>query len=153
MADIPGAIALFISIAAFAFSLLSYALQRAKDRRDLFLNLHQTLIEPELQEGRRRLHVLDESRLGTIQDEDLDGYQQINRSLAMFDVFAMYVNRRYISEELALEEWGDVLARTWTKAEPFIEARYARSGHRPWPHLRALGPRAVAWAKAHGAGG
>ncbi|MFF2276223.1 hypothetical protein [Agromyces sp. NPDC058126] len=149
MSDITGAIALVISIAAFGFTLLSFALQRAKDRRDLFLSMHRALIEPDLQEGRRRLNALDESRLGSIQDDDLDGYQQINRSLAMFDIFAMYVNRRYISEELALEEWGDVLARTWTKAEPFIEARGERFGHRPWPHLRAFGPRAAAWAAKH----
>jgi hypothetical protein len=151
MPDIAGVIALAISIAAFGFSLLTYRQQQAKDQRDLFLEIHRALIEPDLQEGRRRVHALNAGEMVTVHDDDLDGYQQINRALAMFDIFAMYVNRRYIREDLALEEWGDVLAGTWTKAEPFIEARRERSGHLPWPNLRSFGPRAVAWAaKNHG---
>lgn len=149
MEDSPDALAIFaaiLSFAAFAFSLTTFFLQRAKDRRDLFLTIHQTLIAPELQEGRRKLHALGKHQIATVHLDDPDGYQQINRALAMFDIFAMYVKRKYISEDLALKEWGHSLSLTWEKAEPFIEARRQHSGYRPWPSLRVLAQKATIWA-------
>lgn len=148
MPDIAGAIALTISVAAFGFSLLSYFQQRSKDRRDLFLSIHQTLIEPDLQQGRRLLNASthDIDSIHALHEADPAGYQQINRALAMFDIFSMYVNRKYVNENLALEEWGHTVAHTWVNAQPFIAARERRDGYLPWAGLRSFGPRAVEWA-------
>lgn len=144
--DALAILAAVLSVAAFAFSLTTFFLQWRKDRRDLFLTIHQALIAPELQEGRRKLHALGTQQIATVHVDDPDGYQQINRALAMFDIFAMYVERRYISEDLALKEWGHSLSLTWEKAEPFIEARRVHSGYRPWPSLRVLGRKATTWS-------
>jgi|GEM_PF-3924768 len=67
----------------------------------------------------------------------------------MFDILAMYVDRGYIKRDLALEEWGHSLARTYTAAVPFIQNRIASQTWKPWPHLRNLGPEAVAWHEQH----
>lgn len=135
------------STAALAISALTYRDRRTSDRRDLFLKMHERLVDPDLQEGRRLLY----ERVGSKRDAAVlradakEDYQKINRALAMFDIFSMYVSRGYIDRKLALEEWGHSLGRAYAQAEPFIEERASVQSWTPWPHFRRFGPEAHDW--------
>ncbi|MCU1583962.1 MAG: hypothetical protein JWM49_518 [Microbacteriaceae bacterium] len=84
-----------------------------------------------------------------MQTHSPDDYQAINRCLAMFDIFAMYVDQKFVDEKLVLKEWGHTFAYTWQHAEPCIEARNEREHYRSWANLREFGPRTVEWADAN----
>ena len=142
-------IALSISVASFGFSLLNNYQQRQQDKRDMFIKMHEALLDPDLQRGRRILNskFRTAAEFDSMQDQSPDEYQLINRCLAMFDVFAMYVDHKFIDEELVLKEWGHTIARTWEHAEPFLDARSDREHYRPWANLRSLAPRAIKWAE------
>jgi hypothetical protein len=141
------ALPLIFSVLAVGISAASYRDRRTQDRRDLFLKLHERLVDPDIQMGRRLLH----ERVSTVDDAQrlrvgsVEDYQLINRALAMFDIFAMYVHRGYIDRDLALEEWGHSFARTYKRALPFIDDRAQSQTWSPSPHLRRFGPAAVAW--------
>lgn len=144
-------VSIVFSSAALVISALAYISRQRQDRRDLFLKLHERLVDPEIQLGRRVLFeqvhsVADAERL---RNDAQESYQLINRSLAMFDILAMYVDRGYIDKSLALEEWGHSFARTFRQAQPFIADRLAVQSWAAWPHLREFGVVAEEWHTAH----
>lgn len=149
MGDLVVWVPIILSLSAFGFSLVTYWQQKNKDKRDLFIKMHETLIAPDLQMGRR---ILNSTHRTVAEIEELrlsspDQYQLVNRSLAMFDILSMYLLRGYVEKELVLTEWGHTLANTWRHAETFIEARTALEGYPPWASLRVIGPQVAAWAE------
>jgi hypothetical protein len=140
-------IPIVFSSVALLISALTYITKQRQDRRDLFLKMHERLIDPDIQMGRRLLfeRVDSQEAAARLRTSALEEYQLINRALAMFDIFAMYVQRGYIDRELALEEWGHSFARTFRQSQPFIADRLAVQRWSAWPHLRSFGPQAVAW--------
>ncbi|PWN03754.1 hypothetical protein DJ010_06685 [Nocardioides silvaticus] len=146
----------FTSIASFVFasaaltlSPVTYRQRSEQDRRDLFLTMHERLIASDVQRGRRLLHeVGSEHEAALLRTNDPERYQEVNRAIAMLDVFAMYIQRGYINRETALEEWGHAFARAYEKATFVIDDRAANQTWVPWPHLRAFGPEAVRWHEA-----
>lgn len=138
---------LVLSTAALAISALTYRDRRTSDRRDLFLKMHERLVDPDLQEGRRLLYerVTSTSDAAQLRTDNKEEYQKINRALAMFDIFSMYVARGYIDRKVALEEWGHSLGRAYKQAGPFIEERASVQSWTPWPHFRRFGPEAHSW--------
>ncbi|MFW5469540.1 DUF4760 domain-containing protein [Knoellia sp. CPCC 206435] len=142
--------ALLISFSALAVSLGTFVTNKKQDKRELFLRVHERLIDPEIQRGRMLLY----ERVKTVDDaarlhqQEPENYQLINRSLGMFDIFAMYVLRGYIDRELALQEWGHAFARVFQRALPFIEYRLGSQTWTTWTHLRVFGDEAVRWHEA-----
>ena len=139
-----------ISVCAFGFSLLTYRQQRQKDRRDLFLQIDQRLVAPEITQGRgillsRERNAQDFANMRSTAPTD---FHAVNSSISMFEVVAMYIERSYIDRDLVFEEWGVTMAKTWKYAQPFIEAR-KETGEVPWPNLFKWGPIVSDWVEAH----
>ncbi len=142
-----------VSVAAFAVSVYALLAKRDQDRRDLFLKMHERLIDAELQEGRRLLR----ERIGSVDDAigmrkaDPVSYQLVGRALAMFDILGGYVSRGYVDRDLVLEEWGRTYAGCWEHGRHIVMERAEREPltWSAWPHLQAFGEVATAWVQSH----
>ncbi len=99
-------ISIIISCGAFIFSLYAWRERVAQDRRDLYLRLHERLLDVELQHGRRilfrKVNSIDDAR--TLFREKPERYDLANMALAMLDTAALYVEHGYIDSELYMEE-------------------------------------------------
>jgi hypothetical protein len=136
---------LLISLAALAFTGFSFRDRRRQDRRDLFLKVHERLLDPDLQRGRRLLfsHAQTVEAVIELRDQHLEEFDLINRSLAMFDVAGMYAAKNYIDGRDFLAEWGLSYGRCWIAADAFLQVRFGSvpgGDARGWPHFRRLGP-------------
>ena len=120
------------------FSALTYAHHRARDRRDLILRIHETLLARELQRCRRLLHERKNVRAWWEQDDEKEDLDDINRALAMFDVLGYYVAKRWVSEADAIELWGESLIRAWQAGRSYIEWRESGEDRRLWPYFQEL---------------
>lgn len=142
--------AIAVSVLAVTISLFSLLANRRKDRRDVFLKLHEQLISPELQNGRRVLFDLY-ARSGQVQDLSREDYTSANRALAMFDIAGLYCHKKYVSEAEILELWAAPLVRMKYAAEPFMRHRDAFSPGVPvWPHYRRLADHAEELLRGQG---
>ncbi|MET8909948.1 hypothetical protein [Micromonospora sp. NPDC004551] len=146
--QVSASASLLISIAALAFTGLSYKDRRGQDRRDLFLKLHERLVEADLQRGRRLLFTRAQTveSVQRMRDEEPDNFDLINRAVAMLDVAGLYVARKYVDKQDFLAEWGGVYTQAWLSADAFLTVRLGepRDGREGWPHFRALGAEAAA---------
>jgi hypothetical protein len=133
-------LSILISCGAFIFSLYAWRERVVKDQRDLFLRIHERLLDVELQHGRRIMFrevnsVEDAKRLFR---EKPEHYDLANMALAMLDTAALYVERRYIDGELYMEEWGYTYKNILEHAQYFLverEERNAVPNPRPWRHF------------------
>jgi hypothetical protein len=137
------AIPIVISVVAFALSVFTWRERRQNDRRDLFLQLHERLVDRDVSRGMRilgRLMRSPEEAKNLFNDRPED-YEQIRRALSMLDLAAFYVERGYIGKSLFIEEWGAVYSNLLEGAMLFIAER-ERSGQAynewSWPHFQAL---------------
>ena len=137
-----------ISLTALTLTGLTYRDRRKQDRRDLFLKLHERLVEPDVQRGRRLLftEATTVEAVRELREQQPEIFDQINRAIAMLDIAGMYVARGYIDKDDFLSEWSGVYGRAWLASQPFLEVRLGgiRAGRNPgWPHFRALGAEAA----------
>ncbi|MCL3818554.1 hypothetical protein [Aeromicrobium wangtongii] len=136
--------ALGISLLAFGLGCVNFARARRLDKRDLFLRMHESLLEPGVVAGRRALYAIrsaDDARRLVHDEEKLTG---VYRALATFDVLALYVDNKWIDEETVLEEWGNSLRRSIEPSRAFIDARYESIQWHSWPHFQDLAAKAAA---------
>ncbi|WP_405804060.1 hypothetical protein [Streptomyces sp. NBC_01187] len=129
-----------ISVVALVVSVFSLMERRRVDKRDLTLKLHETLVSPELQAGRRLLFNL-EREVSQLSSEE---YASANRALATLDVAGFYCDKGYVNEQDILDLWAPSLVKLKHKATPFLEQRDSeRPGGIPvWPYYRKLVDRA-----------
>jgi hypothetical protein len=75
------ALSVVISLSALAVSVWALLASRAKDRRDLFLEIHRLLIDPDLLHGRRLLSekISCSDDATALREADPEGYQKVNR--------------------------------------------------------------------------
>jgi hypothetical protein len=133
-------ISIVISCGAFSFSLYAWRERIAQDRRDLYLRLHERLLDVELQHGRRILFrqvnsVADARNLFHGRPEL---YDLANMALAMLDTAALYVERGYIDAGLYMDEWGLTYKAILKHARYFLAERLERNAipnTRPWVHF------------------
>jgi hypothetical protein len=120
--------------------------RRRLDKRDLLLKLHEVLISPELQAGRRLLFNLDRP-VSELSEAD---YASANRALATLDVAGYYCAKKYVREDDFLELWDAALSKLQVKAAPFLDHRDAEKadGIPVWPHYRRIAARATARVNA-----
>ena len=136
-------ISIVLSSAAFLFGVFTWRERKSQDQRDLFLKMHERLIDMDLQSGRRILvqTIHSAKDASALFRDSPDQYDLANRALAMLDVAALYVERGYIDKSLFMGEWGAVYGRILDSAQYFIVDREARNtaySNRSWPHFRAL---------------
>ena len=144
LADDIALVPIVIACAAFAFSVFTWQERAAKDRRDLFLKLHERLNDIDLQRGRRilaeRIKSIEDA--ATLLHDSPNDYELVFRALAMYDVAALYAERGYIDRKLFLEDWDGSYARAWEHGQHVIAERLNRltpNSWSDWPHFQRLG--------------
>ncbi|MEU5341445.1 hypothetical protein AB0H18_11525 [Streptomyces sp. NPDC020766] len=139
-----------ISTIAVILSLISLFVSRRKDQRDVFLKLHELLISPDLQNGRRVLFELH-ARAGRIEDLSEPDYASANRALSALDAAGLYCHKKYVSEKEILDLWAPSLTRMKYASRSFLEHRDAFSPGIPtWPYYRRLADNAEDHLRSRG---
>jgi hypothetical protein len=136
-------VSLLLSFIAILFSIYVFLVGRRRDRRDMFLKIHESLISDDLQRGRQLLFtkVKDESSVDLLTDQE---YRDINRALGTYNLLGLYVRNGYVDEADVMESWAEPLYNAWRAAGPFIEHREHNHGFRPYAHFEALAKKAEA---------
>lgn len=142
--DILTGLALVVSAGALVLGAINFRRARQLDKRDLFLRMHEALLEPSVVAGRRALYELKDKASAAALGRQEQSLTNVYRALAMFDVLALYVENGWIDEDTVLDEWGNSLRRSIEPAEHFIEARYETIQWHSWPHYRDLAIKARA---------
>ena len=131
-----------ISVAALGFSAFTWRERRSNDKRDLFLRMHERLIDLDLQHGRRilRQQVHSAKDVEKLLRDRYEDYEIVSRALSMLDIAALYVERGYIDKSLFMEEWSSVYAGL---KESVVMLVMERAKSNPsymwsWPHFQAL---------------
>lgn len=124
-----------ISLVALAVSAATFNLRLRSESRDLFLKVHEKLLEPDLMEGREILYALTSP-------DDVDALPRESRSklfrlFALYDVLALYVRQGWIPPVLVLDEWSESLKRSREPGAHFIAWRH-RVTSKAWPHYQWL---------------
>jgi hypothetical protein len=140
------AIAIGISIAGLALSGTALYVSLRRDKVQRLIAIHEKLIDPEIQAGRRILYAAGED--GRIKDldstKDANEWDSVNRSIAMFDVFGFYREKAWIPPEDAMALWRDALRQFGPPARAFIARRTEVEGWKVtgdealWPYFQRL---------------
>lgn len=141
----PGSLS--IALLALTLNVVTYLDRRKQDRRDLFLTMHERLIDVQSQEGRRIIYdnckTLDD--ITELRAKNGDAYKLANRSLALLDAFGIYVNRGYIARGEVFQEWGVSLVQFHEAADAFLQYRGSEYGGEAWPNFQRLAEAARVW--------
>jgi hypothetical protein len=141
-------LAIVLSSCALALSLYVFFHSRRKDKRDLFLRMHEQLVSPDRQRGRRLLYEMA-STGRSVEDLEADEYESINNALAYLDVLGIYYKNRYVRRQDVMEIWALPLVRLMQAAQPFLEHRDTDQGSPIWPRLRTLTTEAQLYLDRH----
>lgn len=127
--------AFYLALFAFLLSLASFFYNHLKAQREAFLDIHEKMIAIDIQDGRGILYNDIESRADVerLKQENPEGFQKVNRAIAMYDVLAMYASRGYLPRQLILEEWGRNLAKYRQRVLLFGDVR-----GKNWEHYEDL---------------
>lgn len=121
-------------IIAIGLTMYTIRQTRRQQRLDAFTRMQNLLTAQESQRGRRRLFTAMES--GVWPERGSVEWDEINRSVSMLETLAMYIDRKIVNRELALDAWHHSLHRLQGPVEHFIALR--GGDYRLWPHLRTL---------------
>lgn len=138
-------LSLALAASAFVLSLLTFLRGKAVDRRNVFIEIHRLLLEPELVAARRDLYKfksLDDVQIHS-SHHDVQ-MTHIYRLLALFDLLGFYAESGWVDERTVLEEWGDTLARSRQPAEHVLAWRRNVTDGPTWPHYQRLAQIAAA---------
>jgi hypothetical protein len=130
-------IAAGIATSAFVLGLLTYTFNWRKSKKDLFISIHDKLIDPGVQKGRKVLfdQVTEMWSVRGLSDDDRDS---ANRALALYDTLAMYYSRDNVFKDEVLETWGLAMHKRADAIRAFIDYREFTDRYRSWPHLTAM---------------
>jgi hypothetical protein len=113
---------------------------RRRERRDMFLKIHETLINDDLQRGRQLLFikVTDEC---SVESLNPDEYRDVNRALGTYNILGLYLKNGCVNERDVLDLWAEPVYNAWRAALPFIDHREHNHGFRPYRHFEELAKR------------
>lgn len=126
----------FLAGLAFVIALATYRFTWMKSQNDLFGVMHDRLLSPEVQTARKFLSNATKEQVG---DLFLPGNRQheiINHTLALYETFSMYAEKRLVNPALYEEMWGQNLRSRRQTILWFLEFRKDKDGFESWPHLR-----------------
>ncbi|HWC83878.1 MAG TPA: hypothetical protein VG756_28300 [Pseudonocardiaceae bacterium] len=136
---------LAISLTALIFSMFVFVQNRRSNRRDLLLKVHDQLLAPERQRGRRALFEMGEKGQ---RPEDLapDEFVIVNHALASLDMLGYLFYRRLVPRRDVVAMWGTTAMRACRVAQDtgLLTMRDTQNQMRVWPYLRYL----AAWMDA-----
>lgn len=126
-----------VASAALATALLTYAFNLRKSKTDLFISIHEKLIAPETQEGRKHLKAI--SSFSAVEELKRKGrFATVNSALALYETLAMYASRGSISDKDLDATWGRAIHERQDQIRVFIDYREEEDGYRSWPNLTKL---------------
>lgn len=129
-----------IALALVGLLVTAYTVRtaRAVQRRDAFMRIHEVLLQPDIQEGRRLLFQIRSQE--DVPPPDTEAYRMINRSLALYDTLGQYIRCGQVDRRQAMDAWHHSLRDIAEPARIFIENRESahRSRWQAWPWLRSL---------------
>lgn len=142
--------AVILSIAALLFSAFVFVYNRRSSKRELLLRMHEQLLSPERQHGRRVLFELVE-RNQTPENLTVEEFRDANHALSLLGMLGFIYCKRYIPRQDVLDLWALTTMRVVDAAEKsgFLALRDAQNGAPIWPYLR----RFVEDARQHVASG
>jgi hypothetical protein len=145
LAENRDSLAVALSLLGIALASYTFWSGRRARREDNLIRIHEQLLTPEVQEGRRRLFAAFDQ--GAVPLPDSQEYHQINRALAFYDTLGYYIQARLVDRKAALDLWHHPIRDIGEPADFFVEARASthRSNWQPWPHLRKLIQQATAY--------
>ena len=73
---------------------------------------------------------------GSWPERDSREWDEMNRALAMLETLAMYIEKKIVDRDLAMESWWHAFRRIRGPAEQFMNLR--GDDYVIWPHLRAM---------------
>jgi hypothetical protein len=87
-----------------------------RDRRDIFLRIHELLYSDDLQRGRNTLFrkVTDVESIEELEDQE---YRDVIRVLGAYNALGLYIKKRYVNEHDVLNTWSESSYRTWKRAQ------------------------------------
>lgn len=146
------AVANVAAFAALGLSLTTWFATQRRQRRDLFLSLHERLTSRELQTGRRIIwdKIRKPDDANNLERSSPEEFRQAVIALGMFDILGLYVEKGYVDRKIVMQEWGSMLARTYWHGRHMITDREPTAGWRQWPHFERLGQEALNWHNQSG---
>ena len=129
--------AVILSVAALLFSAFVFFYNRRSSKRELLLRIHEQLLAPERQHGRRVLFEMVE-RAETPHDLKADDFRDANHALSLLGMLGFIYCKRYIPRHDVLDLWALTATRVVDAAEKsgFLALRDAQNGAPIWPYLR-----------------
>lgn len=121
---------------ALLFTAATFRFAAAKNKRDLFVKLHESLIEPEVQDGRRIL--ARTKRYADVVFMKSSDRKAVNRALSLYETLAIYVLNGNVYEKEALRVWDWPIWNMRQRIGWFVDAREEEDLYRSWPNLRRL---------------
>lgn len=134
-------ISIIVSIIAFGFSVFVFTDSGKRDRRNIFLHIHEQLLSDQLQKGRYTLFrkVIDEASVQQLTGEE---YRDINAALSFYNTLGFYVKNGYVKEHDVMELWDMSISRAWIAAQPFMAHRKTTLGYHILDNFEFLAGRA-----------
>lgn len=121
IAAVAALLALLISVSAFRIA-------RRSARRQQFIRLHELLVSPESQKGRRILHATAKSagRITFLWQFRPNDFDLMNRAVSLFHTLAIYTRRGYVPVDFSKDQWAQNVRRSWSRIETYIRWRHDR---------------------------
>ncbi|MBP8538573.1 hypothetical protein [Streptomyces sp. MK37H] len=147
-ASVVAFFSLLIAAAALAFSIRTHWDGIKRNRRDLFLSLHERLSHPDQVRGRTLLReeISSAAEAEKIRKKRRADYELAMSAINMLDILGLYVDKKYVDKELVFDEWGWLYGRCFDHGKYVLkdvqwydEEREIRA---PWRHFAELGKEA-----------
>lgn len=122
---------------AFCAALVTIGFNWRKSKKDLFISMHEKLIDPEAQGGRKILSKKVDGK-DSVSDLETSEFESANRALALYDTLAMYSLRGSVIKADVMETWGLPIHRRAPQIRAFIAYRAEEDKYKSWPHLTAM---------------
>jgi hypothetical protein len=139
------AIGTTISVFAFVMSVFTLFYTRRRDRRDVFLRLHEQLIADDAQRGRFLL-LSAEGPFSALPDED---FRCIKRALARYDLLGLYAKKKQVRQADVMALWAEPLFFALKAAPDILTYTEEKDGYRPWGFFVWIAQRAEEHLNRH----
>ena len=110
------------AIGAIVISMRAFSIAARSERRQQFMRLHEIMIGPESQKGRRLLHThaTSAARISRLRRWHPSDFDLMNRAVSLHHTLAIYTRRRYIPLDAALDQWAATFRHSWPRIQTFI---------------------------------
>lgn len=114
----------WLSLLALAIALASFFRTRLVDRRNMFVDLHTRLMEPDMVKARRDLYHLESlDDVQALHESEPERMTHLVRLFALYDLLGLYAERGWVRRRDVLAEWSHSLQRSRSHAAHVLRWR------------------------------